>query len=659
MLLGSLRFFLVIFAVICLWVLWQLPTSVKAAPEIGLAALPDADLAALAEKHWRDGYRETAISTLQYAVDQAHSDAKSAQTNTGMVQHLALTEQLLKEYKATLSDEASLDGRLLKMGSGAITGNIDSWESMAGSTVADLFIVGDIRDLIVEGLIAEDSDELILTLSAVGIATTVWPPADPAVSMLKAARKSQSISQPIVNQLIKTGKAYKQAPNAKTQAAFIDTVKPLWDMGNKCHSWSQFKLLLKHSNKIDDVKTINRMMSAGPQQAKQINTAFAVCHRSSGAVKGLFKLFNNAGQRSCDAIYAVLRKGPRGITWLAKHPSLIARLSKVAYKDASWAYNAALRHYGKHMLWLRNAAILCCLALIILCTPIKRLLFRKKSNASTETPSPRLPIRKIIIVASLIALTCVSLGGLGAALQGDPVQAWQPSELGLSPRLDIIQENTRELRISMREYDSVDPNDYLLRRTCVPLISDDKGMQWIFCTRHALGLDWPEIQDGDIDQLSIIISKRGPNPHSIRLRKPIHLFAKDQRFCLIPCPPELGSSRKPQALGEAILKTLHAQQVKLLFVQASQQLKGATIGTYSVGPDSMAVKLHAAEHDQARLGDFLLSPDGAFVGYFITATLVRYLPLQLHTLTTYQVRHLDYNQDGYYSQFVSDVKALP
>ena len=659
MLLGSLRFFLVIFAVICLWVLWQLPTSVKAAPEIGLAALPDADLASLAEKHWRDGYRETAISTLQYAVDQAHSDAKSAQTDTGMVQHLALTEQLLKEYKATLSDEASLDGRLWKMGSGAITGNIDSWESMAGSTVADLFIVGDIRDLIVEGLIAEDSDELILTLSAVGIATTVWPPADPAVSMLKAARKSQSISQPIVNQLIKTGKAYKQAPNAKTQAAFIDTVKPLWDMGNKCHSWSQFKLLLKHSNKIDDVKTINRMMSAGPQQAKQINTAFAVCHRSGDAVKGLFKLFNNAGQRSCDAIYAVLRKGPRGINWLAKHPSLIARLSKIAYKDASWAYDAALRHYGKQMLRLQNAAILLCLAVIFMCTPLRRLIFRKRKNENKDNQSSQPSLKAKIFIINAVIFFSIALGGLIAVFQEHPVQSWEANELGLSPRLDIIQENTRELRVSMREYDSVDPNDYLLRSTCVPLISDDKGMQWIFCTRHALGLDWPEIQDGDIDQLSIIISKRGPNPHSIRLRKPIHLFAKDQRFCLVPCPPELASSRKPQALGEAILKTLHAHQVKLLFVQASQQLKGATIGTYSVGPDSMAVKLQVAEHDQARLGDFLLSPDGAFVGYFITATLVRYLPQKLHALTTYQVRHLDYDQDGYYSQFVSDVKALP
>ena len=644
MLLRSLRYGMLLIAVIALMVLWQLPSSVKAPTIEGLEALPDADLAAIAEDHWQHGYRESAISILQYNLDTGTADLQANNKETGMAQSLPLTRQLLKEYKQSIANEKSLDGRLWKMGSGAVTGEIDSWESMAGSTVADLFVIGDIRDLVVQGFIADETDELIMTLSAVGIATTAWPPADPAVSMLKAARKSQSISEPIVNQLMKTGKAFKDAPNAKNQTAFIETVKPLWEMGNKCHSWSQFKLLLKHSDNISDVKTINRMISAGPQQAKQLNSAFAICHKSSSGIKSLFKLCNSAGQRSCNAIYAVLRKGPPGINWLGKHPKLIARLGKIGYKDGTWAYNAALRAYGKQVLWLKNLGILLCLLVIILCSPLKRLIPFKNKECDTKQ-KPRLAIW-----ATATVLSCTGIAGLMALAQGPTQVAWTTEELGIASSTDISEEYTRELRVSMREYDSVDPNDYFQQTTTVPLIQADDGSHWLFCTRQALGLDWPEINDGDIDQLSFIISKRGPNPKSARLLDTIRLFSPDPRFCLIKCP---------QGLEIPFVESHEKIEGKFHFIQAAQMLRGASITTFSEGNDGMAVKMQLAPEHQPKLGDFVLDNKGQFVGYFVAPSIVRYLAPKFQHKASYQVRHQDYDQNGYYSQFVSDVQSLP
>ncbi len=107
-------------------------------------------------------------------------------------------DALLAERDRVVAERDSWKRRLRDAGTGALTGRGDSLEALAGTVVADLFVVGDVRDLIIQSwnmLRGGDTDELVLALSGVGLATTLAPEVDWAPSLLKAARKVGSMSK--------------------------------------------------------------------------------------------------------------------------------------------------------------------------------------------------------------------------------------------------------------------------------------------------------------------------------------------------------------------------------------------------------------------------------------------------------------------------------
>src|SRR5262245_29984437 len=84
---------------------------------------------------------------------------------------------------------------------GLITGEPDDLASLAGTVTGDLFVLGDARDALREGVRlarGEDADELILGLACVGLAVTaatyaslgVGTPARVGLSVVKAARRT-------------------------------------------------------------------------------------------------------------------------------------------------------------------------------------------------------------------------------------------------------------------------------------------------------------------------------------------------------------------------------------------------------------------------------------------------------------------------------------
>jgi len=102
---------------------------------------------------------------------------------------------------------AERDGWLRKIrsaGLGALSGRGTDLESLLGAVAADFFLVGDLRDIVIEGgklVIDGDSDELVLLLSFVGAATTLAPEIDWAPSVLKAARRAGAIGERMAEHL--------------------------------------------------------------------------------------------------------------------------------------------------------------------------------------------------------------------------------------------------------------------------------------------------------------------------------------------------------------------------------------------------------------------------------------------------------------------------
>ena len=105
--------------------------------------------------------------------------------------------RLAAEKDKTVSEQQSWLRKAKDVGMGAVSGQGDSLEALVGAVAADFFIVGDVRDLVIQGgkqLADGNSDEVVLLLSVVGLVTTLAPEVDWVPSVLKAAKKAGTMS---------------------------------------------------------------------------------------------------------------------------------------------------------------------------------------------------------------------------------------------------------------------------------------------------------------------------------------------------------------------------------------------------------------------------------------------------------------------------------
>ncbi len=108
----------------------------------------------------------------------AHDHWAEAEAYLGyFVEHnsTAVTPQARELLSAIHDKRQSWDYKAQALIDGAITGKGEELEGMIGAGVADLFVVGDLRDLVIEGshwLNGEKVDEVILALSSLGVAAT-------------------------------------------------------------------------------------------------------------------------------------------------------------------------------------------------------------------------------------------------------------------------------------------------------------------------------------------------------------------------------------------------------------------------------------------------------------------------------------------------------
>lgn len=185
-----------------------------------LAALPDFDHAAEVVRLRSEGRFGEAL----VIADAGLATATDA----------AVRARIEQERQRTEEAQASWVRRFKDVARGAITGGAHlgedkdaapdaSMEMLVGAVAADLFVVGDIRDLVIQGyLYARDgeADPIIVGLSAVGIATTVLPEIDWAPSILKAARRAGAIGDRLADWLVA---AFRRGRTVELDGLLTDT----------------------------------------------------------------------------------------------------------------------------------------------------------------------------------------------------------------------------------------------------------------------------------------------------------------------------------------------------------------------------------------------------------------------------------------------------
>jgi len=137
----------------------------------------------------------------------AANDADLARSFVDLAQDrgIAVDPPLMEKVTAAVAEANSSKHMMETFARGFVTGEPDDVVGLAGTTLGDLFVFGDVRDAVREGsrlASGEKADELVLGLACVGLAITAGTyasfgtatPARVGVSVAKAARKAGRLS---------------------------------------------------------------------------------------------------------------------------------------------------------------------------------------------------------------------------------------------------------------------------------------------------------------------------------------------------------------------------------------------------------------------------------------------------------------------------------
>jgi hypothetical protein len=114
--------------------------------------------------------------------------------------NISLPDELTQQVSDAVADENSSSHFAKRFANGLVTGNADDVGSLSGTVAGDLFVFGDIRDVVREGkhlAMGEDTDRLVLGLATAGLAVTAATyvsiggvaPVRAGLTLVKDARK--------------------------------------------------------------------------------------------------------------------------------------------------------------------------------------------------------------------------------------------------------------------------------------------------------------------------------------------------------------------------------------------------------------------------------------------------------------------------------------
>lgn len=284
---------------------------------MALASLPDFDYASEVRSLRLQGrYGEALV------VAAAGREARAA--DRASVEWAAIDA----EERATREEQSSLLKKIKEVGLGALSGKGDSLEALIGAVAADFFVVGDLRDLVIQGgkeLLDNDGDEVVLLLSVAGVVTTLAPEVDWVPSVLKVAKKSGAMSRRVaefVKDAIKAKDVEKLKPLMRDTRRIVAHASP----GGAVR-------LLAHAEDVQDVGMIAQFVE------RETHGAFAL--RVTG--KTGVRVVKEAGEVGEKAVVAAAKKGRAGARFL-ESPAARALLRPhpiVGVLKGVWKGNAA------------------------------------------------------------------------------------------------------------------------------------------------------------------------------------------------------------------------------------------------------------------------------------------------------------------------------
>ena len=151
--------------------------------------------------------------------------------------NLALSDALTTRVSDAVAEENSTSHFAKGFATGLVTGNADDVASLSGTVAGDLFVFGDIRDVVREGkhlAMGEDTDRLVLGLATAGLAVTAatyvsvggMAPIRAGLTMVKDARKVGRLGEGLTQWAGRSAREVVDAPVLQRAVASGSVLRP-------------------------------------------------------------------------------------------------------------------------------------------------------------------------------------------------------------------------------------------------------------------------------------------------------------------------------------------------------------------------------------------------------------------------------------------------
>ena len=181
---------------------------------------------------------DAAVARREIEAALTADDADLAQSFVDLARqrYVVLDPLLVEKVQAGTAEAGTIRHKARKFARGFITGEPDDIAALAGTTVGDLFVFGDIRDAVREGTrlaTGQKADELVLGLASAGIAITAATyltfgavaPARAGLTLMKVARKTGSLGSELAGSLGRMARQVGFSEPAMMARAGRDAVK--------------------------------------------------------------------------------------------------------------------------------------------------------------------------------------------------------------------------------------------------------------------------------------------------------------------------------------------------------------------------------------------------------------------------------------------------
>jgi hypothetical protein len=289
----------------------QLADSPLDTPVARFQQLPDVSAVNMAQAEWAAGRSSSALLLLDYAIEN-DLPGKAAAVDAR------------QKVFAQLAGENTPASRLKAIGWSAVLAGGNSFENLAGTTVADAALYGEIADVARQGGFERNQDDFTTALNSVASMATVFPPAEGAITLAKAARSSGAMNELLTKQLRQMlGLMQSDPKSALAVEKFQDNFMPMLELAKHCRTWGEFETILRQADSPDQMKVLTKMASLTPAASKRLAQILTVADREGRPMAAAcIDLIMSQGPRGLDLLYAAMVKGVAGLKFVTQNPQL-------------------------------------------------------------------------------------------------------------------------------------------------------------------------------------------------------------------------------------------------------------------------------------------------------------------------------------------------